>query len=102
MASSFVSVFCKRISCPSSQTLLAFRRSRLGCGEKTYVEGHLDSCDFCSAELQLLKRHRYEAEESKVVEIPSNVRRLAESLFVKTRTLSRINNVVVYSGPLSH
>jgi hypothetical protein len=80
MASSFVSVFCKRISCPSSQTLLAFRRSRLGCGEKTYVEGHLDSCDFCSAELQLLTHHRNETEEYAFAEMPTQLRRLAQSI----------------------
>jgi hypothetical protein len=49
-----------------------------------------------------LKRHNHEVEESGLAEMPSQLRRLAESLFVKNRTLSRISNVVVYSGPLSH
>ena len=80
MPLSFVSVFCKRISCPSSQTLLAFRRSRLFYGEKAYVEGHLASCDFCNAELQLLTLHRNEAEEYTFAEMPTQLRRLAQSL----------------------
>jgi hypothetical protein len=80
MPSSFVSVFCKRISCPSSQTLLAFRRSRLAYPEKAYVEGHLASCDFCSAELQLLTLHHNETEEYAFAEMPTQLRRLAQSL----------------------
>jgi len=66
------------------------------------IQKHLHECDFCSAELELLKRHRSEDEEPQVVEMPSYVHRLAENLFVKTRTLSHIRHVVVYSGPLSH
>ena len=80
MHSSLVSKFSKRISCPASQTLLAFHRSRLDYNENAYVETHLASCDFCNAELQLLTLHRNETEEYAFAEMPAQLRRLAESL----------------------
>lgn len=75
-----MTVFRKRVSCPSSQTLLAFLAYRLGRAELECIELHLVSCDFCSAELQLLARHRIETEEYAFVEMPAQLRRLAESL----------------------
>jgi len=80
MTSSFVSVFRKRISCPSSQALLAFRRSQLPYMDKADVEAHLGFCDFCNAELQLLTLHRNESEEYAFAEMPTHLRRLAQNL----------------------
>jgi hypothetical protein len=80
MHSSLVSKFSKRISCPASQTLLAFRRSRLGYKENAYIEAHLAYCDFCNAELQLLTLHRNDAEEYAFAEMPARLRRLAQGL----------------------
>ena len=82
--------------------LLRYRRQALPIADRVVIRKHLPDCDFCSAELELLKRHNHEIEESRSVEMPSQVRRLAESLFVKHSTLSRISHVVVYTGPLSH
>ena len=48
------------------------------------IEGHLASCDFCSAELQLLSRYRSEAEEYSFVEMPAQLRRLAEALLKRS------------------
>jgi hypothetical protein len=94
--------FCKTARCPSSEMLLRYRRHVLAIPDRIIIRRHLPDCDFCSAELELLKRHHHEIEESRSVEMPSQFRRLAESLFVKSSTLSRISNVVVYTGPLSH
>src|SRR3989442_11786595 len=85
MASSLVTVFRKRISCPSSQTLLAFHRSRLSYEGSAHVETHLARCDFCNAELQLLTLHCDDAEEYAFVEMPAQLRRLAEGL-MRTNT----------------
>lgn len=74
------SVFRKRASCPSSQTLLAYCRSDHGSKETEYLEIHLASCDFCNAELQLLTRHRNYPEECASVEMPAQLRRFAEDL----------------------
>ncbi len=80
MPSSFASLFRKRISCPSSETLLAYRRSCLDSKETAQIETHLAGCDFCSAELQLLTCHRNQSEEYTLAEMPTQLRRLAEDL----------------------
>ena len=82
--------------------LLRYREHVVSVADRIFIRKHLTDCDFCSAEFELLKRHQLEVEESPFVEMPSQLRGLAESLFVKDRALSRISNVVVYSGPLSH
>jgi hypothetical protein len=51
-----------------------------------FIEDHLASCDFCNAELQLLKHYRCEPEEYSFAEMPAHLRRLAEAL-LKTATM---------------
>jgi len=70
--------FCKTSHCPSSEDLLRFRRGRLRGKERARIKVHLTSCDFCSAELQLLMRHRTDPEEYRLTEMPAQIRRLAE------------------------
>jgi hypothetical protein len=82
--------------------LLRYREQVASIADRILIRKHLIDCDFCSAELELLKRHNIATEESGVAEMPSQLRRFAESIFVKHRTLARISHVVVYSGPLSH
>jgi anti-sigma factor RsiW len=83
MRSSFATPFRKTSDCPTSQVLLACRRSLLTPKDEDYVETHLASCDFCSAELQLLTRYRNEAEKYSFAEMPAQLRRLAEDLLKK-------------------
>ena len=85
--------FCKTTACPSSEKLLGYRRRRLSIKDRTTIEKHLRGCDFCSAELQLLRRHRTEGENYRVVEMPIPLRRLAEDLLNRTRRLSRITDL---------
>lgn len=73
--------FCKTAGCPSSQKLLSYRRQRLPLAQRGEIETHLRACDFCSAELQLLKCHSADLEEYRSVEMPRQLRRLAEDLF---------------------
>ena len=80
MRSRLTTMFRKRVSCPSSQTLLALLGSRLREEERERIKFHLVTCDFCNAELQLLARHRGDTEEYAFVEMPAQLRRLAESL----------------------
>ena len=82
--------------------LLRYREQVVSVADRVFIRKHLIDCDFCSAEFELLKRHQLEAEEARSVEMPSRLRWLAESAFVKNRALSRISSVVVYSGRLSH
>ena len=76
--------FCKTTRCPSSQTLLRYRRHRLPIADRAEIEIHLRVCDFCSAELQLLMRHPSNAEEYRPVEMPGQLRKLAEDLLTRT------------------
>jgi hypothetical protein len=48
--------------------------------QAVWVEAHLDECDFCGAEFQLLAEHVPTEEEYAFVDIPSNLRFLAQSL----------------------
>jgi len=80
MPSSLVTAFRKRVSCPSSETLLAFRRSHLSYEDSARIDSHLAICDFCNAELQLLTLHRSDIEEYAFAEMPTPLRRLAEGL----------------------
>jgi len=44
------------------------------------VEEHLRNCDFCCAELRLLRHHEPSSATYKVPEIPMDLRILAESI----------------------
>ena len=78
-----VITFCKRATCPSSEILLAYTTRELTTEQSVLIEEHLDACDFCGAEFQLLTKHAplTEAEEECApVDMPSNLRCLAQSL----------------------
>ena len=80
-------IFRKSIACPTSETLLAYQQDgRLSGGENGWVESHLGCCDFCRAELQLLKRYRSVTERLTLAEIPVALRELATSLLASMKT----------------
>lgn len=82
--SSTANHFCKTTRCPSSQALLRYHRYRLPIADRAEIEIHLRVCDFCNAELQLLMRHRNYAEDYRLVEMPGQLRRLAEDLLTRS------------------
>lgn len=47
-------VFCKQRNCPSTETVLLYLASALPAEEQEDVARHLETCDFCGAEIQLL------------------------------------------------
>lgn len=72
--------FHKGATCPSSETLLAYGM-HAPAERMTWVTRHLDVCDFCAAEFQLLREHApAEEEKCPLVEMPSSLRCLAQSL----------------------
>lgn len=76
--------FRKTAACPASATLLSFRTETLSAEATLLVKGHLEVCDFCSAELPLLAHHTVGAERGvKAPEIPLDLRILAESILAK-------------------
>jgi hypothetical protein len=48
--------FCKQRTCPSTEALLSYINDALSLEEGAEITRHLSTCDFCGAELQLLKR----------------------------------------------
>jgi hypothetical protein len=77
-------VFGKSLACPSSEILLCYVEESLSFLLSYNVELHLGSCDFCSAELQLLSRHPPIAEHEAPAEVPILVRLLAEKQLPRT------------------
>src|SRR5689334_21035482 len=81
MPSSSSKRFCKTAACPASEKLLDHRQHRLPLYDRAAIEIHLRICDFCSAEMQLLKCYRAgESSVSRATEMPLDFRRLAEDL----------------------
>jgi hypothetical protein len=76
----FSKTFRKTAACPASATLLSFRAEKLSPMVGTLVSQHLESCEFCRAELPLLAHHRTERASAATPEIPMNLRILAESI----------------------
>src|SRR6476660_1587572 len=76
--------FCKTTRCPSSQALLRYHRHHLAIVDRAEIEIHLRGCDFCNAELQLLMRHHNYVEEYRLVEMPRQLRKLAEGLLSRS------------------
>jgi hypothetical protein len=67
--------------------LLRYRRHGLSTAAREGIDIHLKACDFCSAELQLLMRHRSSPEEYRLVEMPRQLRRMAEQMLAGRSTL---------------
>lgn len=80
MYPSLVSVFRKQTSCPSAEMLLCYRSDELSAQQRERVASHLNICEFCEAELQLLTEHPAIWEECPLAEMPLNLRCLAEAL----------------------
>jgi len=61
--------------------LLMLNRDSLRASAEASVRDHLKSCDFCSAEFQLLALHSSDLEiENAAAEMPNSLRLLAESI----------------------
>lgn len=74
--------FCKQANCPSAATLLSYRDFGLESEADAIVTQHLEICEFCCAELQLLTECPQSTDEFSVAEaIPVPLRRLAEEIF---------------------
>ena len=82
MVSSGGSSFSKQVACPSSQTLLNYRLKTLAIETAQLVKWHLEACDFCSCEIELLSHYVGSCNgECRAPAIPGNLKLLAEALF---------------------
>jgi hypothetical protein len=84
MRSLSTATFRKLKTCPAAETLLGFTRARpAACGRDEGIARHLDACDFCAAEAQLLAllpAHEAATPSQPRSELPAHLRLLAESL----------------------
>ena len=86
MSLSSLKSFNKELTCPSANQLVTYSCEGLSSKEMERVRGHLIRCDFCSAELHLLKRHPPVTEEVLVPAMPNHLRLLAEALLSGRRS----------------
>ena len=80
---------------------MQYRRHLLTIAERLMVDRHLRDCDFCSAEVHLLRRHREVAEATEPAEMPPYLRGLAESLFARRPKVMTVNTFMLHSQ-MSH
>lgn len=92
MYPSLVSVFRKQTGCPSAQMLLRYQTDNLSSEPYAWITSHLDVCEFCAAELQLLTAHSPVEEECPVADMPLHLRCLAEALLS-----GNLNSMEVYA-----
>ena len=81
MPSSSTARFRKYRTCPHTETLLTFCASVPG----GRVAEHVETCDFCGAEVQLLSRHAPPAGALPfaALAMPDHLRRLAEEILAE-------------------
>ena len=82
MPSSTTAWFRKLRTCPRTETLLTFSAGAPAGGR---VAEHLEECDFCGAEVQLLSRHAPPAAALPfaALAMPAALRRLAEDILAE-------------------
>jgi hypothetical protein len=81
MKASSAKSFSKKLTCPSSNLLLSFRRQALAPEISFLIRHHLNGCDFCHCEIALLAFHTIPGKgERWTPELPMNLRLLAESI----------------------
>lgn len=77
--------FRKLRTCPPAEVLILYREADLTRARRETVARHLDTCDFCVAEMQLLSKHwsRDCPALTAACEMPAHLRRLAEELMAE-------------------
>jgi len=79
-----MSVFQKKLDCPSSFALLEFSESIARAKVASGVSAHLGKCDFCSAEVELYMHFPPGDIVNINCEIPRHLYELADSIFKRT------------------
>lgn len=85
MPSTSTARFRKLRTCPQTDTLLTFCQSTHAAARRGRVAEHVESCDFCGAEVQMLLRHTPKAEAfaPPAHAMPAHLRRLAEDVLAE-------------------
>jgi hypothetical protein len=83
MISTKITGFCKSEDCPSSNDLLEFQKRPSPQKRSDEILGHLESCEFCSAEVEFYSHYPQEESSSETIDlagIPAPLYELAEAL----------------------
>ena len=83
MLSTKMVTFGKNENCPSSQELLAFQNEELSAKNRRWIRIHLETCEFCEAELDFYDHHPLTEEDVNSEEIPLPLYELARALLKK-------------------
>ena len=85
MPSTSTGRFRKLRTCPQTETLLTFCKGARAAARGGRVAEHVESCDFCGAEVQLLSRHAPQAGALPLTAqaLPAHLRRLAEDVLAE-------------------
>ena len=103
MGSLSTAYFCKHKTCPSAEILLGYTQATLARELRQELTAHLDSCDFCDAELHLLSKFPpVGAPVCPKVKIPCSLYRLAQDLLtVSTSAAERAVEILYERDRLS-
>ena len=80
--------FCKTEECPTSDHLLTFQIGDLPMGDVMKIQRHLDTCEFCSAEVDFYRLYPPVDETVLAPQIPQSLFELAEALLGKKKNES--------------
>lgn len=85
MPSKSTARFRKLRTCPQTETLLTFCQSTHAAARRGRVAEHVESCDFCGAEVQMLSRIARTAGALSLPAhaMPAHLRRLAEDVLAE-------------------
>jgi hypothetical protein len=94
--------FNKNVNCPASQDLLAFQKSETTFAENTEILRHLESCEFCAAEIEFYAHVAPIEENVTTVDIPLPLYELAEALLSSgQKKFSMLNKLLNENEELS-
>ena len=87
--------FCKDKNCPSSPELLAFQVGATSLKDRTRIERHLTTCEFCASEVEFYRHYPQSEEVVARVEIPVALYELADALLSnKHKDFSTLNRLL--------
>lgn len=81
MTSSSVTAFCKQPDCPTAESLVAYCAGFASPADVEQIARHLDECEFCGAELQMLLRCPITEERCRTAQRHNEVRPSLKVLF---------------------
>lgn len=78
--------FCKNEDCPSSHELLGYQNGDLPRSRSSEIRKHMNTCEFCSAEVEFYSHYPPDEGSNEITEIPAPLYELAEALLKNRQT----------------